>query len=317
MRTALIVLGSVAGLAAGAIWWFFFEGRAPAAAPGVFDIAAYRTLVANGPPDRPTEVRMETVGGDLAPSWATHAGRFEGEVEMAYTAFQLVYPDRSIVIGGAVDAPTIEVMRQTDAAFFDAEAYGRLTRAMLAADQVWITHEHIDHVMAVARHPDPGALAPRLRLNASQIAMLPRFAAGDALPAPIAEVAPVRNDAARLIAPGVVVAPAAGHTAGTQVFYIDRADGTEYLLIGDIVWAMTNLDGLTTRPRITQIVVFDPNEDRGAVLRQVRALHDLRAAEPGLNIVPSHDRAHLRGLVASGALAEPFVEPASAQDESD
>ena len=30
---------------------------------------------------------------------------------------------------------------------------------MLAADQVLITHEHLDHVMAVARHPDPAALA--------------------------------------------------------------------------------------------------------------------------------------------------------------
>ena len=80
------------------------------------------------------------------------------------------------------------------------------------------------------------------------------------------------------------------------------ASGEEVLLIGDIVWNMSNIADLTTRPVLTQYVVFDPNEVRERVKAQLRALHDLMAAEPDIAIVASHDRAHLQALDAEGVL---------------
>jgi hypothetical protein len=50
--------------------------------------------------------------------------------------------------------------------------------------------------------------------------------------------------------------------------------------------------------------------DRPAVLRQLRALHDVAAANPDLVLVPAHDDAYLRGLVSSGTLSEGFTAPA-------
>ena len=50
---------------------------------------------------------------------------------------------------------------------------------------------------------------------------------------------------------------------------------------------------------------IDP--DRPAVLRQIRALHDLAEAEPDLIILPAHDDAYLRQRVAEGVLAEGFA----------
>lgn len=300
-------LGMVAVLVLSA-WWLLLDGDAPDRAPGEFDITEWRALIEASEGARPTSVRMEVVGTDIAPRWATEAGNFGNPAHMAYTAFQIAWPDRSVVIGGAADEATLREMAQSDAAQFNHGAYKRLEEAMLAADEVWITHEHLDHVMAIARHPDPEALAPKLRLNEHQIAMMPRFAIGALDPA-IAGVRPETFAAPRLIAPGVVMAPAPGHTRGSQVFYVVTADANELLLIGDIVWTMTNIENLKTRPRLLQFVVFDPNEARAAVLRQVRALHDLVAAEPDLIIVPSHDRSYLERLVDGGLLELGFELP--------
>jgi glyoxylase-like metal-dependent hydrolase (beta-lactamase superfamily II) len=150
-------------------------------------------------------------------------------------------------------------------------------------------------------------LAPRLRINRAQAAALPAFAPEGGLDPAIADLIPVRTDAPRLIAPGLVALPTPGHTAGSLSFFLKLADGREILLVGDIVWAMSNLDTLKTRPRLLQYMMFDPQEDRPKVLAQVRALHDLRNAEPDIAIVPSHDLENLKGLMDGGWIEEGFA----------
>jgi len=316
----LLILLAVAGAA---FWWLMLDARAPASAEYEFDLQTYRTLTASDPGARPVAVHMLTVGSDMAPSFATEAGKFDDETKMVYTAFQIVYPEKTIIIGGAVDAMTSKDMAQGDAATFDAAAYETLTGSMLEADQVWLTHEHIDHVMAIARHPRPAQLAPRLKLNADQLAAMPQFAVAGDLAPELAGIEPAEVRAPYLIAPGLVVDRTPGHTKGSQTFLITTQAGEEYLLIGDIVWVMSNLDTLKTRPRLLQYIVFEPNEDRRAVLRQVRALHDLREAHPDVIILPSHDGVYLDGLVSAGKLIEGFVRvqpepsvPAIEQDPS-
>lgn len=177
---------------------------------------------------------------------------------------------------------------------------------MLEAGEVYITHAHVDHVMAVARHPDPSALAPRLRVNAAQLANLGDFAVGGELAPALSSIAPLTLKGPALVAPGVVVIPTPGHSAGSTSIYIMLENGDEYLLIGDIVWSMSNIENLRTRPRILQYIFFDPREDRSAVLRQVLELHEVANSFPDLVIVPSHDGAYLTRLEASGLLARGF-----------
>ena len=194
---------------------------------------------------------------------------------------------------------------ETDWAF-DPAAYDTLTAAMLAADQVLLTHEHLDHVMAVARHPDPAGLAPRLVLNAPQIAAMPIFARGTLDPA-IANLAPRLDGSVQQVAPGVIVIPVPGHTPGSQLVYIRLQDGGEFLLIGDVAWSLGAIETLTTRPVLTQYIVFDPNEDRTAVKAQLRALYDLMQANPDLAVIPAHDGDHIKALIAEGRLTEGFT----------
>lgn len=276
-------------------WWLLISGSdAAKTAPGIFDIEDWRNKATAEQASLPIKLRIIEIGRDTAPAFAAQAGRFGENLAMSYNTVEIVFPDRSIIVGGAVDRKTAEGMTQskTDWRFSDA-AYETLTDTMLSADQVLMTHEHLDHVMAIARHPEPNALAARLVLNAPQIEALPLFAEGELDPV-LKSLEPRLTGAVETIAPGVVVIPAAGHTPGSQTIYVKLQSGAEILLIGDIVWTMDAIKNLKTRPVLTQYVVFRPNyEDRDAIKKQVRALHDMAQDNPGLAILPAHDRSWL------------------------
>ena len=110
------------------------------------------------------------------------------------------------------------------------------------------------------------------------------------------------------VAPGVVVIPVPGHTPGSQLVYIRLQDGSETLLIGDVAWSLAAIETLTTRPVLTQYMVFDPDEDRTSVKAQLRALYDLMQSNPEIAVIPAHDRGHIDALVAEGRLIKGFRE---------
>ncbi len=305
MKTALRIIALASVVAAALFWWLFLDARAPKAAEGVYDLAAYRALVADDAA-LPTEIRMESIGTDTVPFYAAEAGGGFEPFRLVYAAFEIVSPGGSIIVGGALDRDTAALIAQAKDASFDEAAYERLLAAIEKADQILITHEHLDHVMAIARHPRPAAFVDRLRLTAPQIEALPNFAAAGGLDPAFAALTPLALSGPTKIAPGVVAIPTPGHSPGSLSIYVRTAAGAEYLMIGDIVWAMANIDHLRTRPRILQYLFFDPDEDREAVLAQVRALHDLKADNPDLVILPEHDGDYLRGLVESGAVVEGF-----------
>jgi glyoxylase-like metal-dependent hydrolase (beta-lactamase superfamily II) len=298
----LVVIAALGGFA----WWAVLDGAAPAQAENEIDLAAYRALVANDAPETlPTDVRIEFVGSSGAPSFAAEAGDFSGEKTFSYNAFQIVAPDGDTIVDGAVDQETLNLMSE-NAGEFSAPTYQRVLDAMERASRVMITHEHLDHVMAIARHPDPEALAPRLQLTRAQLDGLPEHAPGGVLAPAIANIAPIDLSTPQRIAPGIVAVAAPGHSPGTILIYV-RGATREYLLIGDIAWVMGSVEDARGRPRFIRWIMPGVDPDRAAVLRQLRALHDIAAAEPDLVIVPAHDDAYLRGLLAGGALTEHFV----------
>ncbi len=298
------ILASLLAVALAGLYWLLigFSG-VPKEAPGVFDLADWRARVAaSAVEERPTELRWLEVAHDLGPNFAIEAGRFRGKSGLSYNAFQIAGPQMNIIIGGAIDADTAKVMlRDKQDSGFDQAAYDTLTAAMPGADHVLMTHEHPDHIMAIARHPNPDALAPRLTLNAAQIAALPDHIEGE-LPVAYKALNPRLSGGVQTLAPGVIVAPAAGHSPGSLVIFVSLQDGTEFLLVGDVVWHMMNIADLKTRPVLTQLLVFNWGEDRKAVKRQVRALHDLQEANPDLIILPSHDRGAIKAHIVGGSV---------------
>ena len=307
----LIGIGVVLAALAGLAWFALLDAGGPARAEGEFDLAAYRALVAGDAPETlPTDVRVEFVGASEAPSFAAMAGDFSGERTFTYTAFQIVAPGGDIVIDGAVDQDTLTEMSGGEGRF-SAESYARVLDAVTRARGVLITHEHIDHVMAVARHPAPAAIAPRLQLTRAQLDGLPEHARNGQLAPEIAAVAPADFTTPTRIAPGIVAHAAPGHTPGTIVVYV-RGAAREYLFIGDIAWVMDSIEQVRGRPRFITWLLPGVDTGRPAVLRQLRALHDMAAASPDLAIVPAHDDRYLReNFIADGTLREGFVATAA------
>lgn len=101
----------------------------------------------------------------------------------------------------------------------------------------------------------------------------------------------------------MVLIKAPGHTPGSQMVYVQTADGTEYLLVGDVAWKMRNIDQVRERARLVTMMM---GEDRGEVLNELAALHALQQAEPKLHIVPGHDGAAVQALIESGAMIKGF-----------
>ena len=299
-----IVLAALAAL----FWYALIDASAPGEADGVVDLAAYRQLVVNDARETlPIAVNIEFVGESSVPGFATEAGAFGGNVTMSYNSFQIVAPGGDMIIDGAVDRDTLNEMSRNEGSF-DEQAYGRVLAAIARARNVMITHEHLDHVMAIARHPQPAEIARNLDLTAPQLAALPEHAPGGQLAPEIAGATQLDLSQPQRIAPGVVAVAMPGHSPGTILIYA-KTTTREYLFIGDIAWVIGSVDQLRGRPRFITWMIPGVDPDRPAVLRQLRALHDVAAANPDLILVPAHDDAYLRGLIVNGALGEGFAEP--------
>ena len=105
------------------------------------------------------------------------------------------------------------------------------------------------------------------------------------------------------LAPGVVLIKSPGHTPGSQMVYVKRADGRELLFLGDVSWRLRNLEQVRERPLFMTLII---GEDRRQVMGQFQALHALHQAEPGLALVPGHDGPAVQALTAAGLLEAGF-----------
>ncbi|MGQ0587297.1 MAG: MBL fold metallo-hydrolase [Gammaproteobacteria bacterium] len=282
--------------------WYALALHSPA--PGAafpLDLARVRALAESVPGDKPTAVRYEEVLALRFTEAMVMAGEPWQQTAMPVYAFQLAFPDRTIIVDTALakadGKPEFLGLR------YDTAAYERMNAAMARASQILVTHEHVDHIGGVTAHPQLAQLRPALRLTAEQVAN-PGGMEPVKLPAEaMAGYEPLRYDDLLAIAPGVVLVKAPGHTPGSQMVYVRRADGRELLLLGDVSWRLKNVDQLRERPLFMTLLI---GEDRAAVMAQFVALHALRQAEPALALVPGHDGPAVEALAAAGTLQKGF-----------
>ncbi len=101
------------------------------------------------------------------------------------------------------------------------------------------------------------------------------------------KLVPLDYDDVVVIAPGVVLKKAPGHTPGSQMVFVTFGDGRERLFVGDVVWNVDAILELRYRTRLVTDWVI--GEDREAAIHQLRALRDLYD-QGDVDIVVSHDR---------------------------
>ncbi len=296
----VLVVGSVP-----AYFWLFTESTVPSNGQFEIDIGQLRLLADSVPGEKPTEVRFEELASLTVPLTGIIAGSGWNDGLLTIYAFQLVYPDHAtVLIDTGLDKETAD---DTSAKNFDDQAFARVGKALGLADSVVFTHEHYDHIGGAATHPNLAGLMPRLKLTKEQLSVPAKM---EPLVFPVEalrEFAPLVYEKATAIAAGVVLLKAAGHTPGSQMVFVKRADGVEYLFLGDIAWHWRNVQEVRTRARIAAMAM---GEDRDGVLLQLKELNRLAAAEPKLQMVPGHDKSRIEQQVAGGFLTSGFaVEP--------
>jgi glyoxylase-like metal-dependent hydrolase (beta-lactamase superfamily II) len=301
-RVTLWAVAIVVAVLGGAYWWFLYDSRAPGGlAPFEIDMAEVRALAMGSQGERATELRYLPIADGSFPATAVVAGDGWGVFPLAMVSYQVVFPGQTIII----DTGVSEAGASGFGATFHADNWTTMQTAMLAASQVLVTHEHMDHIGGILAAADADALAPRLSLSVEQVNGAGRYAGFTARPPVLAGAEPVAYDDYFAIAPGLVLIKAPGHSPGSQMIYLVLADGTEYLFVGDIGWSLRNIEEVRGRPRA--VSQFMLNEERDTVFGQLQALHDLHEAEPGLIMVPGHDKAYLEALVGQGKLIEGFA----------
>lgn len=264
-------------------------------------LSKIREAATSLPGEHPLAINFSKV----AESHRTYADIIDGGDNSGFvsarTAFQIVFPDRFIMVDSGMDE---EVHRYYG--FGRDEPYWQdknndVQAALRGAAKIIITHEHGDHVAGVIRSEHIKEIAPKTLLTREQLQtllqrpQLPQIAltkdqAKDYVILDYDEFLPV--------APGVVLIKSAGHTTGHQMVYVQLANAKEFLFIGDIGWSLDNIIQLKLRPKRT---IERIGEDAQALRAQMRWIKE-QADNEGIIVIPSHDNLLLNKLARDQVL---------------
>jgi glyoxylase-like metal-dependent hydrolase (beta-lactamase superfamily II) len=299
-RLGYLIL-ALAVIGAGAYYWLIVDASGPSEGDYAIDMAEVRTLAASLQGDKAAEIRVERISAFKMPFTAMIAGESWTETDVPVYSYQLAFAGKSILIDTAIDG--VAAIAQKDPSF-DGLAYARMQAAMITADDIVITHEHPDHIGGLVAHPALPMVLEHTQLTQEQVDH-PEKMFGLKFPDnALKDYTPLAYDKYRVLAPGVVLIKAPGHTPGSQMVFVQLADGKEFLFLGDIAWRFENVERVRTRARLVSWWFL--GEDRDAVLHELAELKRLRDAEPNLIMVPGHDVDKMNEILQSGAMASGF-----------
>lgn len=282
----------------------------PARTPVAIDWDRVRALA--GPvAEGPLAIRSEVVARGRFLGWMICAGCGWDEVPMEFRTHQLVWADgRRVVLDAVHDAARHAAMpMMTD---YDEAAFARQTAALREADRILLTHEHWDHASGLRAVIDDPRVRPHLLIPDAQRHSAAMREAGLS-EAELAELPAAPDVDLRPVAPGVVAIAMPGHTPGSQVVYVRRADGVELVFLGDVVWNARNLRERRGKSRLISLVA---GEDRRAIGDQIAywsaLATDQAASGTPLRFVVAHDPEQNATLIDGG-----WIESGLLLDEAD
>jgi glyoxylase-like metal-dependent hydrolase (beta-lactamase superfamily II) len=272
-----------------------------ASAPQTFDadLSVIRAMSTIIPGALPTGVNGIRVAASIRPRKVVIQGGDERPVTMPRTAFQVVYPNCTMMIDSGLDKATHDSFSPDKPEPYFPEAFAELRRALDAAQLIVLTHFHADHVGGVVTAPNFSELAqktiitaatadcmmntphrPHLRLSQQQIDAFIMLDYPDYYP----------------LAPGIVLIRSPGHSVDSQMVFIRLQSGTEILHSVDIAWIMDNI--LQLKGKAAPWV----KEDIGAINAQLRWLKHIHDAEKNITILVTHDDERFDTVTKSGII---------------
>jgi glyoxylase-like metal-dependent hydrolase (beta-lactamase superfamily II) len=271
------------------------------AAPGekfVIDVdALHRAAIGAGP--LPSRLEVEKVGEFAFPRTLVVAGDGWSMHPMILLAHRVVWPDRSLIIDTAIGPADSKAIPGSK---LDIAAFARVEVAMKRADTIVFTHEHIDHVGGIASAPDFSAIAGKVRMTREQLNG-PKLERDYFAPGTLERLKPLDYTGLYSLAPGVVLQKAPGHSVGTQLVYVELADGTRFLFVGDIAWTYDNITRRIGRPGLAALLM---KEDRPAVAAQLQAI---AALPKDIHVIVAHDPVEFERDLKAGLYRRGFSAP--------
>ena len=261
------------------------------------DLAAIRALAHVVPGPLPVALNGIKIAASIRPRKFVIEGGDDTPVTMPRTAYQVVYPDGTVMIDSGMDKRTHDSFGEGEPYY--PEEFAKLQRALDAARMIVLTHYHADHVGGVVTARDVDDLArktvacvetlsfmvnqphrPHLKISGDQAG---RFIALD-----YRRYYP--------LAPGMVLIKAPGHSPDMQMVYLKLQTGREYLHSIDAAWNWDNIRHVKGKaaPWV--------REDVPSVIAQLCWLNRLAQDEPGLHILVTHDGERLDRMIGDGAV---------------
>lgn len=281
LNLALLALVLLLG---GPFYWFLLDNHAANIPVHRIAIGELRQLAASQAGPAPSGVEVECAGFRRVPGSLMVAGSGIKRKLICYMAFRLPVPGRApVMIESGITAADAKA---GGAEKFNPDNQQRIEAELDLAGLILVTHEHPDHLGALAAHGG-AALMQKALLNPRQ---LPPSPFATRLHWKDGQIPPARLPGDRIVAvaPGIVVIPAPdSHTPGSQMIFVRLGDGREFLFVGDISSFAQNWQEQRGRSRL--IEQFFAPEDRAGVFGWLAAIAALKAQNPALIVVPGHD----------------------------
>ncbi len=265
------------------------------------DLTRVRSLSQALPGALPVRVNGIRVAASIRPRKFVIEGGDERPVTMPRTAFQVVYPDCTVMIDSGLDKATHDSFSPDKPEPYYPEAFASLQRALNGARLIVLTHFHADHVAGVVCASNFADLArktlityetasclmntphrPHLRLTQSQIDCFIRMDYPRCYPA----------------APGLVLIKSPGHSVDSQMVYIRLQSGREILHSVDSAWILDNI--LQLKGKAAPWV----KEDVPAIMGQLRWLKHVHDNESNVAILVTHDDALFDRMTRDGIVGD-------------
>jgi glyoxylase-like metal-dependent hydrolase (beta-lactamase superfamily II) len=268
--------------------------------PFAADLADIRRLANLLPGAKPVAVNGIRVAASIRPNRFVIEGGDDRPITMLRTAFQVVYPDSTVMIDSGLDRETHDSFSTPDKREpYFPEAFARVQQALDQARLIVLTHFHADHAAGLTRAATYNELAAKTIVSAETADCLLKTPHRPHLAMSAEHVNRLNIVGYRqyhAVAPGMVLVKAHGHSADHQMVHIALQSGREILHSVDAGWVLENIRQIKGKaaPWV--------KEDVPAVMGQLRWLNGILRDEPNITLLVTHDDALFEASVARGAI---------------
>jgi glyoxylase-like metal-dependent hydrolase (beta-lactamase superfamily II) len=273
----------------------------PATVETVFkaDLSAIRALSMIVPGPCPVAVNGVRVAASIRPRKFVIAGGDDALVKMPRTAFQVVYPDCTVMLDAGLDQATHDSFSPDKPEPYYPDEFATLERALASARMIVLTHHHADHVGGVITSANFAALAAKTVITtevANCLVNTPHRLHLRLSREAIAKFIVLDYPNYYPVAPGMVLIRSPGHSPDSQMVYIRLQSGGEILHSVDSAWIMDNIHELKGKaaPWV--------KEDVAAVMAQLRWLQEIAQTESNVTILVTHDDELFERLTRGGGI---------------